>query len=172
MFGMLDYRAYKLYKVLVFPFSFVLSLFTIFGLPIISYLIAAYFSSQRIIQLLLAIVICGLIGIPWFFIVKILFAVPVALFNFLIDPVPADGRNKEQARIVVHAGQTGIAWLELEKPAREWSNEAISKLATMNLTSRLFQYEIRKRLYAVKNYYMTHPEISQNEWNTNKFLSI
>ena len=60
MFGMLDYRAHKLYKVLVFPFNFVLSLFAILGLPIISYLIAAYFSSQRIIQLLLAVVICFL----------------------------------------------------------------------------------------------------------------
>ena len=89
-----------------------------------------------------------------------LFAIPVAVFNFLIDPVPADGRNKEEAKIVVHAGQTGIAALELEKPASEWLDEAIGTLATMNLTSRLFQYEIRKRMYAVKNYYMTHPEVS------------
>ena len=170
MFGMLDYRAHKLYKVLVFPFTLVLSLFAILGLPIISYLIAAHFTSQRIIQLLLAVVICFLIGIPWFFVVKMLVAIPIAIFNFLIDPVPADGRNKEEAKIVVHAGQNGIAALELEKPASEWSDEAIGTLATMNLTSRLFQYEIRKRFYALRDHYITHPELSQNDYNTRTFL--
>jgi hypothetical protein len=170
MFGMLDYRAHKLYKVLAFPFVIVLGLFAILGLPSISYLIAANFTSQGISRLLLAAVILFLIGIPWFFVVKILFAIPVGIFNFLIDPVPADGRNKEEAKIVVRAGQKGIAILELNRPASEWSDEAIESLSTLNLTSTIFQDKIRRRIYAIKNYYMAHPDLNQNEYTTKQFL--
>jgi hypothetical protein len=40
MFGMLDYRAHKLYRVLVYPVSLALLMFEIVCLPIIAYLIA------------------------------------------------------------------------------------------------------------------------------------
>lgn len=170
MFGMLDYRAHKLYKVLVFPVMFVLGVFAAFGLPLIAYLIATKFSSERIIQLLLAAVILLLLGIPWMLIVKILLALPLAIFNFLIDPVPAEGRNKDEAQLVVQAGQKGIWLLKLNKPASEWSDEGIDRIATINLTSKLFQTEIRRRIYAIRNHYIMHPELPQSEYNTNKFL--
>ena len=167
---MLDYRAHKLYKVLVFPVVFILALFAIFGLPIISYLIATHFVSVRVMQLLLAAVVLFLLGIPWFFVVKIIVAIPTAIFNFLIDPVPADGRTKEEAQVVVWSGQKGIVLLELNKPASEWSDEAIESLSRINLSTSLFQGKIQKRFYALRDYYVTHPNLQQNEYNTTKFL--
>jgi hypothetical protein len=47
MFGMLDYRAHKLYALLVYPIAYALRLTAIFGLPIISYLIAVTYASRE-----------------------------------------------------------------------------------------------------------------------------
>src|SRR5690349_9437822 len=93
MFGMLDYRAHKLYAVLVYPVVFVLTLFATFVLPIIAYLVGFSLSRDlgvesttvRTLEIVFAIVAYFLIGIPWWFIVKILVAIPTSIFNFLID---------------------------------------------------------------------------------------
>lgn len=170
MFGMLDYRAHKLYKVLVFPIIFVLTVLNIFCLPIIAYLIAINYASESVWQFLLAVVTLFLIGIPWFFIVKMILAIPEAIFNFLLDPEPADGRTKEEAKLVVVSGQKGITLLEFNKPASEWSDEAIEALSRISLTSRLFQNKIRKRFYALKDYYMNNPDLKPGEYNNIKFL--
>jgi hypothetical protein len=170
MFGMLDYRAHKLYKVLVYPFAYVLGLLNIICLPIIAYLIAINYSSERTIQFLLAFLVLFLIGIPWFFIVKMILAIPKAIFNFLLDPEPANGRTKEEAKLVVETGQKGITLLEFNKPASEWSDEAIEALSRISFASRLFQDQIIKRVYAIKYHYMNNPDLHQGEYNTNKFL--
>jgi hypothetical protein len=170
MFGMLDYRAHKLYKVLVYPVIFVLSLIATFALPFVSYLIAKHFTSEISIQVLLALVFFFLISFPWLLIVKILLAIPTGIFNFLIHPVPAGGRSKDEAKIVVQSGQKGIAFLALNRPAADWSDEEIDSFATMTLAAKLFQNKIRERIYALKDYYMTHPDVNQNEYNTRRFL--
>jgi hypothetical protein len=129
MFGMLDYRAHKLYAVLISPVVFVLSVFAIFCLPLIAYLIAARFVSQPALQFLLAVIVLLLLGIPWFFVVKVLVAVPLGIFNFLIDPEPADGRTKDEATMVVASGNKAIVLLKLGRPAYEWTDEDIERTA-------------------------------------------
>jgi hypothetical protein len=170
MFGMLDYRAHKLYKVLVYPVTFVIGLFNIICLPILSYIIAMQLSQDRVVQLIAAVIIFFLIGIPWFFVIKMLVAVPVGIFNFLVDPVPAEGRTKEQAQVVVHAGQKGVTLLTFDRPAIEWTDEAIESLSRITMTSRIFQREIRTRVYALRDYYLEHPELAPNRYTSDKFL--
>jgi hypothetical protein len=171
MFGMLDYRAHKLYWVLVFPVVFVLFLFAVFCLPLFAYLISAKFVTQLALQFLLAVIVLFLLGIPWFFVVKVLVAVPVGLFNFLIDPEPADGRTKDEAKLVVADGNKAIVLLKFGRPAYEWTDEDIERLATLNFTTRLFQTALRERLFAIREYYLDHPDVMQNEYNTKKFLA-
>ena len=171
MFGMLDYRAHKLYAVLISPVVFVLSVFAIFCLPLIAYLIAANFVSQPALQLLLSAIVLFLLGIPWFFVVKVLVAVPVWIFNFLIDPEPADGRTKDEAKMVVESGNKAIVLLKFGRPAYEWTDEDIERIATQNLTTRLFQTAVRERLYAIREYFLDHPDVMQNASSTKKFLA-
>jgi hypothetical protein len=171
MFGMLDYRAHKLYRVLVYPVSFVLSIFNLFCLPIIAYFIAINFASQKILQFLLAVVVLFFIGIPWFFIVKMILAVPVGIFNFLIDPEPAEGRTKEEAKLVVASGDKAILLLKLNGPASEWTDEDIDAFATITLATRLFfEGTVRRRIYRIREYYLDNPDVVQSEYATNRFL--
>ena len=170
MFGMLDYRAHNLYKLLVYPFTFVLSIVALFCLPILAYFIAVHFVSDRLVQLAVAAVILFLLGIPWFFIIKMIVAIPVAIFNFLIDPEPAEGRTKEEALLVVRSGKKGITALTFNRPPNEWTDEAINAFSRLTLTSMFFQTNIRKRVYALRDYYLKHPNLTPNEYNTNKFL--
>ena len=168
---MLDYRAHKLYGVLVSPVLFVLSVLAIFCLPLIAYLISAQFVSQPALQFLLSVIVLFLLGIPWFFVAKILIAVPVGIFNFLIDPEPADGRTKDEAKMVVASGNKAIVLLKFERPAYEWKDEDIERIATLNLTTRLFKTAVRERLYAIREYYLDHPDVMQNAYSTKKFLA-
>ena len=170
MFGMLDYRAHNLYKLLVYPVTFVLSVVALFCLPILAYLIAVRFVSDRLVQLAVSAVVLFLLGIPWFFLVKMVCAIPLAIFNFLIDPEPAQGRTKEEALLVVRSGEKGITVLTFNKPATEWTDAAIGAISRLTLTSSFFQTNIRKRLYALRDHYLKHPHLTPNEYNTNKFL--
>ena len=54
MFGMLDYRAHKLYIILFFIPNLILNLFAIFGIKIISITIGLAFADERIFQFLIA----------------------------------------------------------------------------------------------------------------------
>jgi hypothetical protein len=170
MFGMLDYRAHNLYKLLVYPITFILSIVALFFLPILAYFIAVHFVSGRLIQLAVAAVILFLLGIPWVFAAKMIVAIPVSIFNFLIDPEPTQGRTKEEALLIVQSGKKAITTLKFNKPASEWTDEAIDALSRLTLTSSLFQSDIRRRIYAVRDHYLKHPNLTPNEHNTRKFL--
>lgn len=168
MFGMLDYRAHKLYRVLVAPVVFVLSIFNVVCLPIVAYLIAIYFASRQGLQFLLALVVLFLLGIPWYFVVRMILAVPVGIFNFLIDPEPAEGRTKEEAKMVVASGDKAILLLKLNKPVTEWTDEDIEGVA--GISSIFFRGAVRQRIYAIREYYLDNPDVAKNEYATNKFL--
>jgi hypothetical protein len=167
MFGMLDYRAHKLYRVLVYPVSLALLMFEIVCLPIIAYLIAINYASKLVLQFLLAFVLLFLLEIPWFFVVKIVMAVPVGIFNFLIDPEPADGRTKEEAKMVVASGDKAIWLLKSRRPASEWTDEDIDDFAKISI---FFRGTVRQRLYAVREYYIDNPDVAQSEYATKRFL--
>jgi hypothetical protein len=168
MFGMLDYRAHKLYRVLVSPVVFVLSIFNIVCLPIVAYLIAIYFASRQGLQFLLALVVLFLLGIPWYFGVRMILAIPVGIFNFLIDPEPAEGRTKEEAKMVVESGDKAILLLKLNKPVSEWTDEDIEVVA--GISSIFFRGAVRQRIYAIREYYLDNPDVAKSEYATNKFL--
>jgi hypothetical protein len=98
-------------------------------------------------------------------------AVPVGIFNLLIDPEPADGRTKEEAKMVVESGDKAILLLRINRPAREWTDEDIDAFATITLATRLFfEGTVRRRVYKIREYYLDNPDVVQNEYSTKKFL--
>jgi hypothetical protein len=112
-----------------------------------------------------------LLGIPWLLVVKLVLAIPTAIFNFLLDPEPSGGRTNEEAKLVVQNGQKAIALLELNRPATEWSDEAIEAVSQLTLTSRLYQRKIQDRLYSLRDHYVSNPQLCQSEYNSKRFLS-
>jgi hypothetical protein len=109
MFGMLDYRAYKLFRVLGFPLRVIVKLlsFACIGLAI---LIAQWTELGTLPKLLIGYASfegSGLIlGLLWFFLVS---WPAEKIFFWVIDVIPARGENEEEARQIALHGR--IIWL-------------------------------------------------------------
>jgi len=109
MFGMLDYRAYKLYWLIGLPFRIVLRiLFFIViaiaigighwtGYPILVQIVVAYIAME---------IIAIVVGLVW----TLLIVMPLEkIFFWLIDVVPSRGKDTEEAKDIVRSGP--IIWL-------------------------------------------------------------
>ena len=139
MFGMLDYRAHKLYIILFCIPTLILVLFLLFGIPIISYLIGLRLFDARIFQIISSLVSLFIIGSIWglfvtFFISK-LYGFTFSLF---VDVIPHDGRTKEEAQMVVYGGDSAILFLEGDKHPSKWRENFGEEVAKTDWVKSLF----------------------------------
>lgn len=159
MFGMLDYRAHKLYLILFGIPNFLIMWLWIIAVPIISYLIAfdyfdiwIYRVSGAIVVLLLAELIAGLLSyvIDWLF---------FSTFTLIVDIIPHDGRSKNEAKEVVKAGGKAVVLYETKKNPADWTDEQIEELVRLDWAARLFYGErVRARCNFLREYYQSHPD--------------
>lgn len=170
MFGMLDYRAHKLYWLLTLPINIPLRLMAMFAVPFIDYAIGKNFGSERVWEIAITIAIIFPIELIWTLIVKIISKMINGIFSFLVDVEPANGRTKEEAQVVVWNGETAIHALSLEQNPDFWTDEAIESVTKGDLIGRVYAKNRRKRIFALRNYYQQNPEISRNEYEAKKFL--
>ena len=171
MFGMLDYRAHKLYLLLFFPLIFLLRLLALFAVPFADYAIGVEFASERIWQIALTVAVIIPIEISWIIFIKLISAAINGLFNFIIDVIPVDGRTKEEALHVVLVGDEAVAVLHLDKTdASEWSDEIIRAGTKGDIFGRFFAQRRRDRIYALKEHYVSNPDILRNEYTAEQFL--
>ena len=125
MFGMLDYRASKLYRLLSFPLRLVCNIGGFLFLAACVYFTGQHFTGypSPIAHFLLMAVTATIGSILWW-----LFLVSVgALFNkvffFLIDVVPAEGRTQEQAVAVVKLGNAARYAFHLDNHFMDWTDD-------------------------------------------------
>jgi hypothetical protein len=170
MFGMLDYRAHKLYVVLVGPVGFILRLVAIIIIPFVCYLIGISISSNRAIQVAVTVVAMFVIAIPWYYLVKFIIAIPEAIFYFLIDVIPTDGRSKDQAKFVVWNGEFGINLLTIDKHPSEWTDEVIESISNVNVFSRIFSDKIQKRYHALRTFYLDNTDVVPSAYTAKQYL--
>src|SRR5262245_60402175 len=109
MFGMLDYRAHKLLRLICFPVNVVIWFSFLVVIPVVSVLIveAKFSSNDVLVKIVIAYVIAELIAL----------VVNVIIFNglirgfiqraffWVIDVVPAHGVDAEEARAIVLQGR-------------------------------------------------------------------
>jgi hypothetical protein len=139
MFGMLDYRAHKLFRLLWLPFAIVAkaSLFVVIALAIMiaqstSYgtlvkIIIAY-AAFEVMATLNARVIWGLVS--WAF---------RRTFFWLIDVVPAHGAKPEEAQAIAVGGRFIELGLKMEHDIADWTPEDTYEFVSlMNWRARLF----------------------------------
>jgi hypothetical protein len=133
MFGMLDYRAYKLLQLIGLPFRIALRLafFVIAAIAIFSHVL---------VQMVVAYVAFEVILLIFFWLWVFLIANPVAkAFFWVIDVVPSRGENMGEAKAIVQAGP--IVWLgkKFENDIGNWTYEDSEEFAKcMNWRARLF----------------------------------
>lgn len=160
MFGMLDYRARKLYKLVNAPGIFLIIIIRFIVFP---FLIAIYFAAQvRDFGFLLAlfgglicqIVISSLIYLSAIFLEKLTWNV----FNFFIDPIPAKGRTQEQAFMIVRNGKLAEILLELDAVSpNHWSDSLIDRASRQGFFQRLFyKNKTRERLICMRDWHILY----------------
>ena len=171
MFGMLDYRAHKLYLILFGIPIIIINLISIFGIGFIAYLVGFSFVETWLIKIILSVVVLFIVEGLW----AILILGVVKLFDFIfglfVDIIPSGKRTKEEAKVVVYNGEKGITALLLNNHPKEWTDENIVELAKLDWVANLFYYyKIHNRLVRIKEHYEENPETIFHEWTLKEFL--
>ena len=103
MFGMLDYRAHKLYWLIAkinHLIIFVLSL----GLILASFFIGVNFSKSLLWQIIISILALEVIFGIFSIIIKFWIYLTEKFFRFIIDVVPSEGHSAEEAECILQFG--------------------------------------------------------------------
>jgi hypothetical protein len=146
MFGMLDYRAHKLFRLLRLPFDIVGKLLICVCI-VVAILIAQPTGYNVLLKIVIAYVAFEAIGIftgvIWLRIVCEAFK---RAFFWFVDIVPAHGTNAEEARRIVEGGRQSELILKLERDFGNWTPKDTNELwSLMNWRSRLFFGDRRRR---------------------------
>ena len=160
MFGMLDYRANKLYFLIFFIPQLCISLFSVFALPFINYSIGFYLADERVFQILISLVSLVILEVIW---IGVVFGVISKLFGFIfglfVDVIPHDGRTKEEAKLVVHSGEKAIRSIAITKHPTTWTDELINDLPKNDWVSNMFyRNNMVRRCNLIREYYQSMPE--------------
>ena len=138
MFGMLDYRAHKLYWLLTLPFRIVCRL-VFFAFIAIAIIIAQWTDNSPLVQIVIACVamegMAFIFGLLWLFLVTL----PIEkIFLWTVDVVPSHGEDHEEAKEIVRKGP--IVWLtkKLMNHIDQWTYEDTDAFVScMNWRARL-----------------------------------
>ena len=173
MFGMLDYRAHKLYLILFGIPIFLLSMFNVFGIPFINYLIGVVSADERIWQIVVSLIALFFVELIWtYFIFIFIHNLFEFIFGLFVDVIPSDGRTKEEAQLVVYGGEHAIRVLQLGQDPKEWTDEFIEDFPTHDFfTNRFYKNEVIERCYAIRDYFLDNPKKRHKYlWENNRFL--
>jgi len=171
MFGMLDYRAHKLYLILFGIPIIILKVITLLGIGFIAYLVGFSFAKIWIVKIILSVIILFIIELIWSGLLLIINKFFDFIFSFFVDVIPSGGRSKEEAKIVVYNGEKGITALLANNHPKEWTDDNVVEFAKLDWVANLFYYDkVHNRLVRIKEYYEENPEIVFNEWTLEEFL--
>jgi len=171
MFGMLDYRAHKLYLIMFGIPWFVFRWMIIIGLPFIYYGIGLKVADNRLLQIITSLIALFFIEIIVAIAVTYLDKFFMFIFNLFVDVISVDERTKEESLSVVKMGDTAIKLIEIgKKHPKDWSDEDIA-FYHRGFFAWFFKETITHRLEMVKNYFVENPTVVFNEWNIKDYLS-
>lgn len=147
MFGMLDYRAHKLYWLFALPLSVINWLMAII-IIMASCVWVLSLVDNIVLRFLLSYIVMEIgtiiFGLFWTHVIVRCYK---AVFLFFIDIEPFDGRTIEQAREVLEYGKTAII---LQKPHSKITDDDFDFLLKNNWMGRIFfSDKIRRRQYII-----------------------
>jgi hypothetical protein len=171
MFGMLDYRAHKLYLLMFGIPWFVIRWSAIIGLPFFYYAIGLQLANIRFFQIVITLLALFIVEIVVALVASYLDKLFMFIFTIFIDIIPFNDRTKEESITVVKFGDVGIKLIELgKKHPKEWTDEDIA-FYHRGFFASFFKDTIEKRLTSVKKYFTENQEIEFTQWNVKVFLT-
>jgi hypothetical protein len=158
VFGMLDYRAHKLYWLLALPFRIIVKVL-FFAVVFIAIIFAQSTSYIKPIKIVIAYagVEAGLIllSLIWWPVTSAFNRV----FFFLIDVVPAHGANMEEAHAIVLTGRTYELLKKFENDIQNWSYDDTREFVSrLNWRVRLFFPVMQRTARLVQELKLIHEE--------------
>lgn len=155
---MLDYRANKLFLIVFGIPWFVLRWVAILGFPFLYYGIGLALADNRFLQILISLISLFVGELIWNFVVIYIDKFFMFLFNLFVDVIPAEGRNKEEANMVVKGGHQAIRMLNLTKNhPSSWTDDDLACFKS-GIFTFFFMDNVEKRIALIKSYYKEHPE--------------
>lgn len=154
MFGMLDYRAHKLYVILFGIPLFLITWALIIGRPALAYFVSYSYFESTIADVLGAVALTVLLELVLIPVVLGLSKLVNFLFTLLVDVIPAHGRTDEEAKQVVWNGEKALLVLEMNKRPSEWTEQSIEQFASLDwIQAILFKQKVLDRLTYIKKRY-------------------
>jgi hypothetical protein len=170
MFGMLDYRAHKLYILLFGIPLFILNWIYILGIPFASYAIAKNYADSWWGIFLFSVLAYLVLQIAGTILGLIIGKFIEFAFTLVVDVIPADGRTKEEAKLVTWGGEKTIAILELgHTTPNDWTDEQIESV-TKGFFNWFYKDSIIKRLDFIREFQRENPEFVSNNYNNERLL--
>ena len=138
MFGMLDYRAHKLFRLLLFPLAIIFKLAFYAGIAT-SIIIAQNTSYTTVVKIVLAYVVFEVLTA----VIGAVYSAVMWMFKrgffWLIDVIPAHGSTPEEARAIAEGGRGVELSLKLDHDIANWTPEDTSEtMSLMNWRARMF----------------------------------
>ena len=171
MFGMLDYRAHKLFWILFVIPRTILILITIFGIPWVNYAIGLL-ADNRIFQILISLVSLLIVEAIWMLVCFGFSRLFRFIFVFFVDIVPHGGRTKEEALFVVEGGEGAIRALGFNEHPNTWSEEFIRSNRKSDWVQTIFfRDKATRRLELIREEYAELPlDASFNDRDIRRIL--
>jgi len=164
MFGMLDYRAHKLYLILFGPIWFFIKWASVIGFPFMYYSIGLAIFDNRILQIGISLLALVVIELIWAILHTYIDSFFMFLFQLLVDVIPHDGRTKEEAALVVKGGEATITLLAVNKKRPEELTDEDFLIYQRGFFNWFFKEVVTTRLELIRRHYIENPEIGYNEW--------
>ncbi|MFL2648267.1 MAG: hypothetical protein ACJ0J2_00050 [Dehalococcoidia bacterium] len=133
-----------------------------------------YFSSS--IVAIISLIICTIISVVIIELIWTLFCVLINktvkfIFELIIDVIPADGRTKEEAELVLYNGNKGITQIKVGKHPKNWDDELTLNYVKQDWIQSLFYREIvMDRMRIIKEHFLDNPEESWSWWKVDEIL--
>lgn len=168
---MLDYRAYKLYKLLwLIPYLF----FWFIGLvvlPLFSLYISFVYASSAIAFVCYAFIALLLLEIFFQILAFGIVKVFNVIFFYLIDIVPTENRSQLEAKQIVFDGRLAELNIRLSEHPKNWSDADIEEYGDYDWLQRLFfNGQTKKRLYFLREIYLSNENKLFNQSTLDRLL--
>jgi hypothetical protein len=170
MFGMLDYRAHKLYRLLSFPIVICGRIAFLIAVAIAIW-IAVQFDYWFLARFAIAYVSMEIIASLFALLYWLTVWIFNAIFFWVIDVVPSKGANADEAREIVKKGRVVWLALKLEREIQNWTyDDTLAFVSALNWRARWFfdaRRRFEKRLSRLWDYHdetgIQPGELSQSE---------
>jgi hypothetical protein len=152
----LDYRAHKLYWLLMLPVRIAISVIVLSTAAVVALYVGNTLTYPWFVKLVIAYIAveiaCSIVGLILLMITKI----PSHVFFWLIDVIPTKGRNEEKAHAIVLGGPLIWLTLKLEREIENWTDrDTAAFVAALPWRIRLFNSRelVEERLAIMRDYY-------------------